>query len=198
MIILFFVRRRAQKRETVEQSLELQPVIFDPTPVGEASSSPHLPFSATQSRAIIPNHPHPLSTSTSSPNIASSHDLIAWGPEIPANAPFNSNLHYSGSEAEVKPPAIILAPPPSSTVTTHQLARSAAQAPGNAPGTRLTNEQADFVNSLWRANVPAADIALVMERMRAEEAGHGESSWSGERGGSEMSPAPPSYDGTGI
>jgi hypothetical protein len=56
---------------------------------------------------------------------------------------------------------------------------------------QLTDEQADLVSGLWRANVAAADIARVIERMRAEPRGAASGSASGNRN---PSISPPSYD----
>jgi len=49
----------------------------------------------------------------------------------------------------------------------------------SAQNEQLTNEQADLVSGLWRANVAASDIARVIERMRAGGAASG--STSGDR-----------------
>ncbi|KIM79848.1 hypothetical protein PILCRDRAFT_823037 [Piloderma croceum F 1598] len=70
-----------------------------------------------------------------------------------------------------------------------------ASLPPNIPGSgELTEEQASFVNNLRSLNVPAAEIASLLEVMRRERA---ES--SGGRGASHATPtvdmgAPPSYD----
>jgi hypothetical protein len=74
----------------------------------------------------------------------------------------------------------------------------AAPQPPNIPGSgELTEEQASFVNNLRSLNVPAAEIASLLEVMRRERA-----EGSGGRGGggaSRANPAldmgaPPSYD----
>lgn len=72
--------------------------------------------------------------------------------------------------------------------------RQAANAAENESSAELTDEQIDFVSRLSSANVPATDIARLMERMREGRAG------SSRRSGGEMSSrtdttvAPPSYD----
>ena len=78
------------------------------------------------------------------------------------------NTHYSRSGAEVKQqPLVIRSPlPPGAAITIHQPTTSLAV--HDASAARLTSEQADFVNDLRRANVPAADIAVVMERMQKQ------------------------------
>ncbi|KAH0830352.1 hypothetical protein J3R83DRAFT_1746 [Lanmaoa asiatica] len=61
----------------------------------------------------------------------------------------------------------------------------------------LTDEQADFINSLYHNNVPAAAIARVMERMLADRHA-GIREWEREtrlaRGRTTMTTAPPSYE----
>jgi hypothetical protein len=76
--------------------------------------------------------------------------------------------------------------------------RSTANGPGNVSGAPLTDEQVDFVNGLWRANVSAADIARVIERMRSEEAGHGQGSENVEMSDMNSSIAPPRYEGRDV
>jgi hypothetical protein len=48
---------------------------------------------------------------------------------------------------------------------------------GNA---QLTDEQIDFASGLWRANVPATDVARIIERIRVGEAVSGQGSGRGE------------------
>jgi hypothetical protein len=90
--------------------------------------------------------------------------------------------------------------------TTHSLATSQPEALASAvnvsltsvqttfhPGSnfsdsQLTDEQVDFVRTLWNANVAAADIARVIERMK--NGGLDE----GAVGGSNQGGLPPSYD----
>lgn len=78
------------------------------------------------------------------------------------------------------------------TITQSEASESDLSAPAQIlPGSsfsdsQLTDEQIDFVRSLWNANVPAADIARVIERMKSRVSGDGLRSGSGG--------APPSYD----
>ena len=87
------------------------------------------------------------------------------------------------------------------------LSNDTANAPSSDPLTRLsssrqdtspllTDEQADFINSLYRNNVPAAAIARVMERMLADR-NAGIREWERETRlarTNSISTAPPSYD----
>ena len=178
--ILLCVRRRKHKQQTTERGLEPKPLVFDSTSLGGESPILH-PITMTSTPYIL------TPTMTPSPNIATSHDLTGSTIDMPINT------HYSRSGAEVKqlPPVIRSPLQPGAAITTHQPTTSLAA--HDAPAARLTSEQADFVNDLRRANVPAADIAVVMERMRAEAEGHGQ---SGGRGGEMgLRAAPPGYDG---
>jgi hypothetical protein len=76
---------------------------------------------------------------------------------------------------------------------------STQRSPSATPGHLLTPEDARFFNHLYSLNVPVADIAIMMETMRAErEATNGmEQSSSGTvRVAPESVPsvAPPGYD----
>jgi hypothetical protein len=73
--------------------------------------------------------------------------------------------------------------------------RQAANAAENVPSAELTDEQIDFVSRLSGANVPATDIARLMERMREGRAGSSRRSGSGEMSGrTDTTVSPPSYD----
>ncbi|MDQ1532098.1 MAG: hypothetical protein QOE37_2215, partial [Microbacteriaceae bacterium] len=61
----------------------------------------------------------------------------------------------------------------------------------NYSDSQLTDEQVDFVQSLWNANVAAADIARVIERMKNEVP---DEDGTGAVGGSNLGGLPPSYD----
>jgi hypothetical protein len=84
----------------------------------------------------------------------------------------------------------------SSTVTTSLQATSdptppaANAAHGSAANPQLTDQQADLVSGLWRANVSATDIARVIERMRVERATGGQGADVNTR----IDTAPPGYD----
>ena len=73
-----------------------------------------------------------------------------------------------------------------------------ANATEDIPNAQLTDGQIDYLSRLARANVPATDVARLMERMRGggEERGRESAAVSGEINSSEMDPgtAPPSYD----
>jgi hypothetical protein len=62
---------------------------------------------------------------------------------------------------------------------------------GAGPGNLLTPEDARFFNNLYSLNVPAADIATMMETMRAER--EAVSRMEGSSSGA-VPVAPPGYD----
>lgn len=64
------------------------------------------------------------------------------------------------------------------------------------PNNLLTDEQINFVRSLWSADVPPADIAHIIERMKVENAGAFQSSSGGKRDSASAGrgQAPPQYD----
>jgi hypothetical protein len=77
----------------------------------------------------------------------------------------------------------------------HQRRRRAVHDSGSVSNAQLTDEQIDLVGKLSSANLPATDIARLVERMRAGEATSGQGSVSGERRDRvRPDPAPPSYD----
>ena len=94
---------------------------------------------------------------------------------------------------------VILAPPsiiPSSSATaspnSQRTYSASSNTQDNSADIPLTDEEVDFVNSLRRNNVPAADIARVMQGMRipgGQASGGGETS-----NGRDADIAPPNYD----
>ena len=90
---------------------------------------------------------------------------------------------------------------PSSSVLDPQLSREVMQLVNATEGilnVQLMDDQIDYLSRLVRANVPAMDVARLMERMRGggEERGWESTAVSGEINSSQIDPgtAPPSYD----
>jgi hypothetical protein len=83
----------------------------------------------------------------------------------------------------------------SSEQPTREPMRSANTALENVRNAELTDDQIDFVGRLSSVNMSTAEIARLIERMRARGAAGSQGSGSGNMGG-EMDPhtAPPSYD----
>jgi len=124
----------------------------------------------------LANRLSPLTTSISRNEIVADKEL----PVVSAPFPPSSSVAYSNNISLVQP--------------THEPTR-AANASRNRPNAQLTDEQIDFVSRLSSADVPATDIARLMQRMRAGGAGSGQGSGSGEmHGGMGAGAAPPSYD----
>ena len=203
--ILLRRRRRKNTRDKAELDPEPKEITHDPGPAGEGS--PHLlPQSPgtliTQSAADIPDLVSlvsPISVPAAgitiiSHLISTRHDTLA----VVGHRSSASNLSSSQREEETaKQPLIVLTSQElsSSSATSRQPAREPATADtqGHISNTQLTDDQVDFVNSLWSANVPATDIARVMERMRVT-GGQG-SGIRDMRDDVRPDTAPPSYDG---
>ena len=96
-----------------------------------------------------------------------------------------SSMHSGGSGAQGPPPSAAhpgrhsarVSSPSRSSASPSVVSRALSDIPSIDPAraSQLTPEQLDFVSNLISLNVPAADIAGVMERMR-EEGGEGETS----------------------
>jgi hypothetical protein len=114
----------------------------------------------------------------------------AQTPTAVVNQPPTLNPPFPPNEIAPHSPSIIDAAPlppsqpiaPRTTITSVQ-----STLPGQIPlaintkvnavaNAKLTDEQIDFVRSLWSANVPATDIARVMEYMREGREGSGQGS----------------------
>lgn len=169
---------------------------------GNLHASPLPADDATQTATTVPDPSGVPSTTTAAPDVASVDHLQPTRLDIPLtnNSPA-SNLASSqtvkGTRAQ--PPIVLTAPlPPSSSAAplrgttaqpTSEPIHSISNVLDSAQNEQLTDEQADLVAGLWRANVAAADIARVIERMRA--GGGASGSASGDRN---PGTSPPSYD----
>jgi hypothetical protein len=93
----------------------------------------------------------------------------------PAAPPNEISLHAQPIIAPLLPPSQPIAPPTTVTSALPGPIPLANNTQGNAGSTaKLTDEQIDFVRSLWSAKVPATDIARVMEYMREGREGGGQ------------------------
>jgi hypothetical protein len=127
--------------------------------------------------------------------ISMHHDTL----EVVGHRSSTPNLSSSHREEETaKQPLNVLASqelPLSGTISGQPAREPAADTHSHISNAQLTDNQIDFVNSLWSANVPATDIARLMKRIRVT-GGQG----SGIRemcDGDHPYTAPPSYDGLG-
>lgn len=141
-----------------------------------SDSTPYSPFETT---------PRPFSaTAATSRDAGSTISLASGGP------PTASKRIYAGT---------VLTPDGSSTMSPGAALSDAGSGSGSGSGAGggaggLTDEQADFVNSLHANNIPAAAIARVMERMLAGAAPSSMrgQDWMVDSGVESL--APPSYD----
>jgi len=189
--VILCARRRQHNRGTAKLDQELKPA--------------SLRLASPLSYPLVPNSPN-LPTTTSTPDDALLQHLTPTILEIPialANKPSTSNSSSGRERVADMQPTIILAPPPpvpevalsSDTYSAHPVPTPwAANAQSNTSITPLTDEQADLVAGLWRANMPTADIARVMERVRAGEASGQGSRRAEMTNDVNLDIAPPSYD----
>jgi hypothetical protein len=225
---LLFSQRRRRKRETEELYQEPKPVILDSSLMEETVPYPSLPLSNTHTAQLpttIPDHHNHLSELPWEIHPLYSQDNIQTEPIESKQTPttLDPSLHSvavasSSATTAVQPTHepiaskqtfTTLAPSPrsvgvapsiatTSVQPTHEPMASAANAQENPSNYELTDQQADLVNGLWKANVSARDIARVIARMRAGESVGDNGSQVDEMNG-EIHPniAPPSYDGVG-
>jgi len=147
----------------------------------------------------------PIESKQTSTTLAPSLRSVAVAPSSATTAvlqPTHEPIASKQTFTTLAPSPRSVAAAPSSATTsvqpTHEPMASAANAQENPSNYELTDQQADLVNGLWRANVSARDIARVIARMRAGESVGDNGSGVGEING-EIHPniAPPSYDGVG-
>ena len=205
--ILLRRRRRERTRDRAELDPEPTEITLDPGHAREGSPHPLPQSSGTLVTQLATDTPDlvslvsPISVPAAgitimSHLISTCHDTLA----VVGHRSSASNLSSSQREEETaKQPLIVLASQelPSSSSTSGQPAQEpAADTQGHISNTQLTDDQVDFVNSLWSANVPATDIARVMERMRVtgSQGSRIRDMGDDDRPGT----APPSYDGLGY
>lgn len=207
IVMLLCFRWRLHKLQTAALDAVPKPLTLDSGSMveGNLHASSLLPTAhATQAATTVPDPPGVLSTATAAPDAAPLDHLQPTRLDTPlTDNPPSSNLSSSQIQkaARTQPPIAITAPsPPSSSAAllhgtaaqpTSEPMRSIPNVLDSTQNEQLTDEQADLVSGLWRANVAAADIARVIERMRAEPRGAASGSASGNRN---PSISPPSYD----
>lgn len=224
IFFLLFRRRREQPQHVTEfdpdpsiKNFPARPASFDPqaalySSLPSTSQSVQPLAYATSSRTSFPTtdmndrRSAPASSSGAPTSSTASALIPHGGARRPSTAPSIEPQRFMVSNPEMGTISDI-----PMTYTKGQLKRLEAQSTGsssapivaapqppNIPGSgELTEEQASFVNNLRSLNVPAAEIASLLEVMRRERA-----EGSGGRGGggaSRANPAldmgaPPSYD----
>jgi len=152
--LVYFRRKRHASliTETQPNSAGLQPL---------AAPQPTMAYVPTSSTFLTATHLHhpsgPVSSQdnygNSQPASASSGDFL-----IPSIPPVNA------TNADDNPSGTTYSPPREADFNrTSENRTSSLQS--NDPGNQITDEQADFVNTLYSHNIPAPAIARVMERM---------------------------------
>ncbi|KAH7928206.1 hypothetical protein BV22DRAFT_1044868 [Leucogyrophana mollusca] len=133
-------------------------------------------------QARLPPTPTPFTSSASSSSIPQDRkSRLALANDVDGTSAAFSAGHAAG-------------PAPSVSQSSSEPAQS-PQTARQALSPSLTDEQADFINSLYNNNVPAAAIARVMERMLADR-GSGLNEWETETRLSRAysTTAPPAYE----
>jgi hypothetical protein len=117
-------------------------------------------------------------------SIATSRDISIITPSVTALDP---SERFSANSSSFMTRSVTGSPSPSHGADTQPLLPAATS--------RLTGEQVDLIHNLYSLNVPVADIAGVMERMRVErEAAAGDAGVSLVRRDSHISEVLPSYE----
>jgi len=200
-MILLCARRR-HKQTTHGLHLQSNPNILDSNSADDGRAHPHhppLPYDHTTSTITTPYPPDLLSAPIIERNLTSLHHLKPAQLVLPVTSANISSSSSSQNEMGInKHSPVILAPsPPSPPValqneasarSTHQPTRSNSL--GHALDTQLTDEQLELVSRLSNDNVPPADIARLVQKMRG---GCGMQSFN-MSDISAQGTAPPSYD----
>ncbi|KIM76050.1 hypothetical protein PILCRDRAFT_657189 [Piloderma croceum F 1598] len=197
ILLLLYSRSRPTQRNgnLVRRKTEIDP---EPT-VAPLQSLPYptaevrppsratLPF--TSSTAFNPEALYGYSSTPSAvqsghmQSIATSHDITT--PSVTALDP---SERFSANSSSFITRSVTRSPSPSHGAETQPLLPAAAS--------RLTGEQLDLIHDMYSLNVPVADIASVMERMRVERevaAGESDARVSLVRRDSHISEVLPSY-----
>lgn len=174
----------------------------------DQSQSSAAPFSDTSTSSyqqhppVTPFNAYPTSASSSAPR-SSSQPPSTPPSSLPPGAaePRQFTVSNPSADSPSLPPALPLTPGSRGS----KKSQPQPQPPTNAAAVAathsdMTEEQAKFVADLYNNNVPAAEIARLMEVMRrdrANAAALGEGSSGGGPAGATSEEPPPSYDFTG-
>lgn len=185
------VRRRRRRRQLAEIDAESKAVVADNIPTVAGGET--LPY--------WPSNVHP---SADTEVLPASNDEIDAGPKITVSdnnprsslaQPRTSPVIHLPSALEAQTSSTLPVTPPASSMGSQ--APSTQHRTSNASQSFLTPEDARFFNNLQNLNVPAAEIATMIEARRAER----EAAWrSQSRSGvavnreANQGDAPPRYD----
>ncbi|KIK99729.1 hypothetical protein PAXRUDRAFT_822412 [Paxillus rubicundulus Ve08.2h10] len=177
IIAFLWMRRRRREQETIGLHFEGEITAHHPpsnqsrsTNVAEVGRSSVRNTESLVSIPLIPNR-RAFSSDQTPGSVPSGQDTIY---------PFTSSPSNSSGTQDRKTRLVLsndVSNPPGIELATY--ANQGRQFPSEAPllpqssgrdtSPSLTDEQADFINSLYNNNVPAAAIARVMERMLADQ-----------------------------
>jgi hypothetical protein len=196
-------QRTRHKREAGEQT-DPKPALLDSNSMGERRFGPLLPYTRSDlvtTSSSSPGHSSPITVQDTS-HLRYLNPTSLEVPFSSAGTSFSSNLPSAGNETMPnKEPYAIFAPSPSSPAASSSRAseqlmpeslHSAASPLDSISIAQLTDDQIGLLSRLSSANVPATDIAQLMERMKAGRASGGQGLRP--NGTDSDSIAPPSYN----
>ena len=169
-------RNRKHARRVVE---------LDPEP------KPVLPDLNSESSAVNPQPAIPYATEPFQP-VPNIDDPSSPFPSVTSASYTAPSQHLSFKE--LNPPLIPTSIETETCLSSAVLTQVSKPSDNTVSENQLTDEQIDFVRDLWSANVPAADIARMIERMKASQAGQGSRSTVVGVTSSVPSQEPPGYD----
>ncbi|KAF8842529.1 hypothetical protein BDN67DRAFT_965641 [Paxillus ammoniavirescens] len=158
ILAFLLMRRRRQGQETIDLNSEDEITAYPPpsnqsrsTNVAEVGRSLVRNTDSLTSIPLVPNRRAFLSDQIPG-SVPSGQDTIYPFTSSPSNSSGIELATYADQGRQFSPETPLL-----------------SQSSGRDMSPSLTDEQADFINSLYNNNVPAAAIARVMERMLADQ-----------------------------
>ncbi|KIJ63299.1 hypothetical protein HYDPIDRAFT_41144 [Hydnomerulius pinastri MD-312] len=205
-IIAFFCMRRRRSSDMIDLNAEAKVAPYDPSAAYDPPSNQFQSTHGLTSRGTIhntaslssvplaPNRRDPSVDQLSGPNVVSPFTSSASNSSGYQDRDRKSRLVLSNdTPSPASAPSGAYADPGSQSSPETVLSPQSAR---RDLSPSLTDEQADFINSLYNNNVPAAAIARVMERMLVDR-NAGIREWERETRLSRantFTTAPPSYD----
>ncbi|KAH7890024.1 hypothetical protein F5I97DRAFT_1924520 [Phlebopus sp. FC_14] len=179
IIAFFCIRRRKSKKDALDLSSE-GVVPYNPHAAYDPPHTSQLPSTITYADSGL-NNTASLSHMPLSPNRRNDSSMNVTTPPVASVVtPFTSSTSTSSSGQDRKSRLALVNDTSDAVLPSSDSALSAAQLPPDSgfstqnirshqnPSQSLTDEQADFINTLYNNNVPATAIARVMERMLAD------------------------------
>ena len=170
MYALRKICRKTARREGLDRQMHTTP--FDVRPQPPQPHMEHVPVSSLYSTAAHPGQA-PRSALQRNSNVSLSVDFFT---------PIDTTIPDSERHSSPSPQGKNFSPAPDSPLANDEIIPN-----------QLTDEQVAHLQSLYSLNVSAAAMAVVVERMRHEGRGTGETS-SGIMRGDTIASMPPRYD----